>query len=566
MSRGLWSPTPIILVHMFPARSTALDPRLAPATGRKADGILSIKDAVQDYVARYDPALLARATLELEQQRVGEVIKMLTVLQALNAARLASFGDKDQREEAKRQLARSSGTTIREAERAIATGRALSNHPDLDRAARAGLLSANQMGIIAEAASESPEATTRLLAMAERSSVRELSEEAARLVAAGPHGMDRHRAIHAGRYLRYNTGADGAFYLHARGTPEDGARIISALRPFSDQAFNTARRDGRHEGPEAYAFDGLVGLAQAQPGPDGKRPRDGIFIHLDHDVLIRGYALAGEVCRVEGFGAVPPQVVADMLETGDPFLRAIITKGQDVAGVVHLGRRPRRAQQSALDWLYPQCAAAGCATRACWLQTDHRLDWAKTRYTILDLLDRLCPHHHRLKTYKGWALVEGKGKRPFVPPEDPRHPHWSRSPLYPPPPPTMDPESTAPSPSDEIPANAVEPAISPLPSWGYGDQGGLDFAAGPTPPTASIDTEGGAGMEDVEYAQYGRGQRGRENSDLIARTPSAERDTGKAAGYVPSADDPTPSGPPRRPLPVEPGPSPSNRGPRPDRL
>jgi hypothetical protein len=28
---------------------------------------------------------------------------------------------------------------------------------------------------------------------------------------------------------------------------------------------------------------------------------------------------------------------------------------------------------------------------------------------MFDLLDRLCPHHHRMKTHQGWALVETPG-------------------------------------------------------------------------------------------------------------------------------------------------------------
>ena len=36
--------------------------------------------------------------------------------------------------------------------------------------------------------------------------------------------------------------------------------------------------------------------------------------------------------------------------------------------------------------------------------------------------DLLCDHDHHLKTYYGWALVEGTGKRAMVPPDDPRHP------------------------------------------------------------------------------------------------------------------------------------------------
>jgi len=47
---------------------------------------------------------------------------------------------------------------------------------------------------------------------------------------------------------------------------------------------------------------------------------------------------------------------------------------------------------------------------------------------MLEMLDRLCRYHHRLKTTKGWALVEGTGKRDFVPPEDPRHPRHAKGP------------------------------------------------------------------------------------------------------------------------------------------
>jgi len=47
--------------------------------------------------------------------------------------------------------------------------------------------------------------------------------------------------------------------------------------------------------------------------------------------------------------------------------------------------------------------------------------------TVLELLDRLCRYHHRLKTTNGWALVDGTGKRDFVPPEDPRHPRYAKA-------------------------------------------------------------------------------------------------------------------------------------------
>ncbi|HEX2699418.1 MAG TPA: hypothetical protein VHM89_04340 [Acidimicrobiales bacterium] len=42
--------------------------------------------------------------------------------------------------------------------------------------------------------------------------------------------------------------------------------------------------------------------------------------------------------------------------------------------------------------------------------------------TLLEWLERMCTAHHDKKTYEGWALVAGKGKRDLVPPDDPRHP------------------------------------------------------------------------------------------------------------------------------------------------
>ena len=145
------------------------------------------------------------------------------------------------------------------------------------------------------------------------------------------------------------------------------------------------------------------------------------MVRVDLDALLRGVALDGELCEIAGYGPVPVSVVEDLLATENPFIIGILTKAQALVGVYHHGRHPNAYQRSALDFLYPTCAAEGCSSRD-GLQYDHRHDYAKTHFTAFDLLDRLCRHHHRKKTHDGWALVEGKGKRAFVPPHDPRHP------------------------------------------------------------------------------------------------------------------------------------------------
>jgi hypothetical protein len=148
-------------------------------------------------------------------------------------------------------------------------------------------------------------------------------------------------------------------------------------------------------------------------------------VPVDLGALVRRSA-QGEVCEVAGLGPVAASAVRDRLATGDPFLAAVVTRGQAVVGVAHGGPRPRRRPQTALAWLYPTGAAQGCGSAAR-LQLDHRIEWAITHISVFDRLDRLCPHHHGPKTREGWALVAGRGTRPFVPPDDPRHPRHARA-------------------------------------------------------------------------------------------------------------------------------------------
>jgi hypothetical protein len=149
-------------------------------------------------------------------------------------------------------------------------------------------------------------------------------------------------------------------------------------------------------------------------------------VRVDLPALLRGYPVSGEVAELVGFGPVAVSVIRDLIDSGDPFLTAVATRCVDVVGVAHLGRRPTAHQQTALEWLYPTCAVEGCSAVAR-LEMDHREDWAATHVTLLSLIDRLCPHHHRLKTRQNWGLVDGRGKRAFVAPGDARHPrHTNR--------------------------------------------------------------------------------------------------------------------------------------------
>ncbi len=161
-------------------------------------------------------------------------------------------------------------------------------------------------------------------------------------------------------------------------------------------------------------------------GPAKSSGQAKVIFRIDWAAWLRGWPEGGEAMDLVGYGPVAASAIDDAIEAGG-LVAAVITKGEQLSGVAHLGRAPTAKQQTALEWLYPSCAAAGCNAVAR-LERDHRIDWAETHITMLEWLDRLCSHHHDLKTRKNWMLEHGRGKRAFVGPDDPRHPANANAP------------------------------------------------------------------------------------------------------------------------------------------
>ena len=403
------------------------------------DTLGELRSGMSRFAARFDAALLSAAQATEAVVAAAAIERMAATVKAKAAARQAecrSWKGAGQRSAAS-YLARATGSTVGEAAETLSTAKRLGDLPVLDAAVRAGELSGPQTAAIADAATADPSSEARLVAKAKESSLAELREECARTKAAACPDLDaRRRDIHARRFLRDWTDADGAWHLHMRNNPEVGAELMAALAPIRDRLIEEARAQGRREPTEAYSADALVEAVrggdrdEASAGP--ARGPAKVIARVDLPALLRGYPTDGEVCEIAGFGPVATSAVRDLIDTADPFLAAVVTAGEEVVGVAHLGRRPTAAQRTALEWLYPTCAAEGCTATA-WLEVDHRVDWAETHMTVFDLLDRLCSHHHDLKTLDGWALVAGRGKRAFVPPGDRRHPQHSAGSQRPPP-------------------------------------------------------------------------------------------------------------------------------------
>jgi hypothetical protein len=244
-----------------------------------------------------------------------------------------------------------------------------------------------------------------------------------------------HARIKKGRYAKEFTDDEGGWNFIARGTPEAGAKFRAAHGPIVDELFTAARAEDRKETRDAYAFDAFIELADRARGetisdgestkPAKTSPQFMALIRADIESLQRGTVEGDEICEIAGHGPIPATVARDLL--GDAILKLVITKGTDVANVTHLGRSPTVAQQVALWWRSPMCTREGC-TRTQHLQNDHQLGWTNTHRTRVDETDPLCGHDHDLKTYHGWELIAGQGRRPMVPPDDPRHPKYRAPP------------------------------------------------------------------------------------------------------------------------------------------
>ena len=163
-------------------------------------------------------------------------------------------------------LARASGTSLSEAAKALEAAKQIEAQPEVARAVRLGELSRQQAGLVAGAVANNPSSAPQLLELARSASMRELAEESAPARSAGLGAEARRQAVHASRFLRCYTSSDGAFNLHGQGDAEQGAMVMAALRPLADKAFEAARKQGRRERPEAYAWDALVGLASSGGG------------------------------------------------------------------------------------------------------------------------------------------------------------------------------------------------------------------------------------------------------------------------------------------------------------
>jgi hypothetical protein len=346
-------------------------------------------------------------------ERTGRAVKSMAAAKVAESTVWRGEGDRTPED----WLARTTGTSRAEAAKELQCGRDLQLVPEVAQAATAGALSVKQAEAIAGAAAVDPSAAGRLLQSARGKGLRELQDECrATRTNADPDPEATRAQIHAKRSYRTWTDPDGTGHLHLTGPSDVIARVDNAVRHRCERIFRDARRDGRREPTDAYAFDAATELlthgGDRTPVPAGADAK--IIVRVDLPALLRGRVIEGETCEIAGLGPIPVSIVQEWMDNA--FLAAIVTKGTEITKVVHLGRRFTSEQRTALQWRDPVCARKGCDNRL-GLQYDHFEDWAHTHTTRVGAACRFCTPCHRLKTL-GWnvSAPDADGQCTFTPP------------------------------------------------------------------------------------------------------------------------------------------------------
>ena len=339
-------------------------------------------------------------------------------------------------------LAGQTGESRGQAAGMLTLGEVLTGDGPLAEACRDGQLSAPAAALVAETVRVNPAAESDLVEAARRGTLRQVKDHCAKAKADARSAEDeaaRTQRLYDQRCCRTGTDRDGAFCLDARLTPLDGARLKAALDAQTEVRFEMARRAGERPSHQALCADALVDLVTgtgptgdgttegtATGGPSRTRPPAQVVLRVDL-ALLRGTGTStgtgtgtgttGGVCEIPGVGPVSLDTARALL--GDALCTLVITDGVDVTSVCTLGRSVPHALKVALMERDRCCVVPGCDTTT-QLEIDHwRIPFADGGPASLDNLARLCRHHHRLKTHKGFSLDREGDTWVWSPPQRP---------------------------------------------------------------------------------------------------------------------------------------------------
>ena len=334
---------------------------------------------------------------------VADIVKLATGLKLSLAATISATGAC--REVGHRNtaslVAELDGIPVGAAGAMVATANRLKECPEADDAMRHGRLSEAQARLITAAALLDPDREGDLVEAATTKSLHELSDDCRRVRASSAKAdpMAAYGRVHDSRAVRHWTDEEGALCIQGRFTPDVGAKMTASLEAVAGALFDAARAAGSREPLQAYRADALAGLVCGERDP----VHSGVDVHVrvDHQALLRGYAVDGECSEIEGVGPLPVPKVHDLMT--DAGVKVIFANGEDISRIFHFTRTINAPLATALLERDRYCVVPGCgATR--FLEIDHVIPHGERGPTCLANLARLCTFHHGLKSNEGYRL------------------------------------------------------------------------------------------------------------------------------------------------------------------
>ncbi|MBK6508831.1 MAG: DUF222 domain-containing protein [Haliea sp.] len=313
------------------------------------------------------------------------------------------------------------GIALGAAREKVRVAHALDALPNISSALRAGQISFSKVRAMTRVAT--PQNEDYLLMIANHGTAAHVE----RLVPVPPgetqRALEQENARHALRELTWYIDSDGSYVLKARLAPEQGARVVQALKIAMESENVSAERSFHPETGApvetpiaARRADALERIADHFLTSDKSTATGGdrytINIHTDMNTL-----------KADGEGAE-----SELTEGGNVSAETSRRLACD-CGVVHwlkngngtvhksaldIGRRTRSippAIRRALERRDGGCRFPGCTARH-YVDAHHIKHWADGGETKLDNLLLLCHHHHRLVHEGGYGLAMPVGGEP----------------------------------------------------------------------------------------------------------------------------------------------------------
>ena len=317
-----------------------------------AAALSCFREAYLEFASRFDPRLLEHPERAPAIEILAQVEKSLALMGALTAWLMAAqpvgkYGPPRPSPMRLRltanRCATAWGVSTDHARRTLAMGERMAAQPEVTKAAFGGELSMAQAALVTGAAQADPEATSYLLATARHRTLGGLASECRRVTArkeTADAGLragqpdDGGRPSRPERSLRSWVDRQDRWHLAARGTRQDGERIMAAVQMFMPSGWEPVRdtsEDGLDPGLET-CLDGLL-------------------------------ALAGTVTGVTGVTGAGPTDMADLASLSAKFMKRPRRKRRARTGREEVprrdGYRPGRFSVEHLDWLFAPTDTSG---------------------------------------------------------------------------------------------------------------------------------------------------------------------------------------------------------------